>query len=61
MMHLEKAEKEDLSIEFQTMNEKYQKLILDYDTLDKDVQDLFKVEKMFNEMKKKQYGYLNEL
>ena len=46
-MDVQVAEKDELKIDFTTLNENYQKLILDYDTLDKDLQDMFKIEKAF--------------
>ena len=38
--------------------EKYEKLQLDSEVLEKDVEELFKVEKKFNEMKAKQMELL---
>lgn len=55
------AEKQDAENKFTAEQEKSQKLQLDYDTLDRDVQDLFKIEKRFNQMKSKQLDLLSTL
>lgn len=47
------AEKEDYIIKYNQEREKYQKLQIDFETLEKDVEDLFKIEKKFNDMKEK--------
>ncbi len=45
------AEKEDFRMKYSTEKERFQKIQVDYETLEADVKELFKVEKMFNEMK----------
>ena len=48
------AEKEDYQLKYSAEKEKYQKLQIDYETLEKDVEELFKIERKFNDMKNKQ-------
>lgn len=55
------AEKEDYVLKYNIEHEKYQKLQIDFDTLEKDVEDLFKIERKFNEMKLKQLELITNL
>lgn len=55
------ADYQDLQLKYNQRSEEYEKLTIDYDVLDKDVQDLFQIEKQFNEMKKKQYQLYSNL
>jgi len=47
------AEKEDWQYKYNQKDEQHQKLQVDYDTLEKDVDELFMIERKFNEMKSK--------
>lgn len=55
------AQKDEAEHKYRLEHERFQKLQLDYETLDKDVQDLFKIEKKFNEVKQKHQNLLSDL
>lgn len=47
------AEKEEYLVKYREEKERLQKLQVDYETLERDVAELFKIEKKFNDMKAK--------
>lgn len=51
------AEKEEYALKYREEKESKEKIQIDYETLERDVAELFKVEKKFNEMK----GRMQEL